>query len=60
MGKPKVISIYDIDKEDVLVCPECGVLFVKTIRGEEWSFWTGTGVYCPVCESLVIKKAEGR
>ena len=59
MGRPKHVSLEEIQKQDVAICPECGVLFVKTVKGEDRSFWSGaTGIYCPVCESLVVRKGE--
>lgn len=58
MAKPKTISLDDVLKSEIAVCPECGVLFVKALKGETWSFWTGTGIYCPVCDELVIGKED--
>lgn len=59
MEKPKSVSLDEVHKEDLAICPNCGVLFVKKVKGEERSFWTDTvGVYCPVCETLVVKKTE--
>ena len=59
MAEPKLISLDKVRKDDVAICPECGVLFVKTIKGEERSFWTGTAeVRCPACDSVVVGKSE--
>ncbi len=58
MAKSKLVSVDEVPKRDVLICPDCGTLFVGSVKGEEWSFWHGTGVFCPVCESLVIEKKE--
>jgi predicted RNA-binding Zn-ribbon protein involved in translation (DUF1610 family) len=59
MGKPKLISLNEVRKEDVAICPECGVLFVKTVKCEERSFWTGAlEVHCPACDSVVVRKSE--
>ena len=58
MGSPKVISLHEVRKEDVAICPECGVLFVKTVKGAERSLWSGEPVVrCPACDSVVIKKS---
>lgn len=58
MAEPKLISLDTVLKEDVAICPKCGVLFVKTLRDEEWSLLEGTGIYCPVCGSLVVETDE--
>lgn len=59
MAEPRSISLDEVRKEDVAVCPSCGVLFVKTVKGEERSFWTGAlEVYCPACDSVVVRKSE--
>jgi hypothetical protein len=59
MGDLKLISLDEVRKQDVAVCPEYGVLFVKTVKGEERSFWTGAvEVCCPVCDSVVLRKRE--
>jgi hypothetical protein len=58
MTKQKLISLDEVLKEDVLICPKCGILFVKTVRKEEWCLFQGTGVYCPACETLVMKKDD--
>ncbi len=59
MGGPELISLDEVRKEDVAICPSCGVLFVKTVKGEERSFWTGAlEVCCPACDSVVVRKSE--
>ena len=59
MAEPRLISLDEVRKEDVAVCPEDGVLFVKTIKGEERSFWTGAlEIRCPICDSVVVRKSE--
>ena len=60
MATQRRITLDDVLKSEIAICPECGVLFVKTVRGETWGFWDGSGIYCPVCEGLVTpgKEAE--
>jgi len=59
MAGPRLISLDEVRKEDVAICPECGVLFVRTVKGEERSFWTGVlEVFCPACDSVVVRKSE--
>ena len=58
MAEPRLISLDEVRKEDVAICPECGVLFVKRVKGEERSFWTGAlEVCCPACDSVVVRKS---
>jgi len=54
MAKAKLISLDEVLKSEIAICPECGVLFVKTVKGETGFFQVG--IYCPVCESLVVEK----
>ena len=59
MAEPRSISLDEVRKEDVAICPWCGVLFVKTVKAEERSFWTGAlEIRCPTCDSVVVRKRE--
>lgn len=58
MAKIKSISLDEVPKDQMVICPECGVMFVKTVTGESWSFFEGKGVYCPVCDALVVKSEK--
>jgi uncharacterized Zn finger protein (UPF0148 family) len=58
MAKPKSISLDEVPKDDMVICPECGVLFIKTVKGETWFFFERKGVYCPVCDTLVVKSEK--
>jgi len=56
MSEPEVISLDKVEKSDVAVCPECGILFVKSVKGETKRLLGKTGFYCPVCESFVVRE----
>lgn len=58
MARPKKISLDNIEKPEVAICPHCGTFFVKTIKGVSFGFWRGSGIYCPVCETFVTKGGE--
>lgn len=58
MKKPRNISLDTVRKCDVEVCPNCGIIFVKTVKGETWGLWHGRGLYCPACDFFVCAKAE--
>jgi hypothetical protein len=55
MAELKRISLENVSKSDVAVCPKCGVLFVKSVKGEKWGLFTPRGIYCPVCDTLVSR-----
>ena len=59
MSDPRIISLDSVSKSDVAVCPKCGTVFVKTVKGITRGFLRRTGVYCPVCDSLAIKWSKG-
>jgi uncharacterized C2H2 Zn-finger protein len=56
MGKHKPISLDDVNKADVAICPNCGTIFVKSIKGPDWAFLGGTKIRCPVCDEFVARK----
>ena len=58
MSENKPISLDDVDKSDVAICPDCGTLFVKTLKGPDWAFFGGTKIHCPVCDSFVTKVGD--
>jgi predicted RNA-binding Zn-ribbon protein involved in translation (DUF1610 family) len=58
MQESRTISLDDVKQSDVAICPECGILFVKTVKGVTSDFWDGRGFYCPVCEHLVAREDE--
>ncbi len=58
MTKLKSISLDEVPKEHMVICSECGVLFIKTVRRKTWSLFGGYGVYCPVCDALVVKSEK--
>jgi uncharacterized Zn finger protein (UPF0148 family) len=45
-------------KENIVACPKCGALFDLTIKGESKSLWNGSGVFCPVCDTLAVPKED--
>lgn len=54
MEKGKAISLESVKKDDIGICPKCGTLFVKSVRGEKWGLFTPRGIYCPVCDQRVL------
>ena len=55
MSNYKAISLEDVDKSDVAICPKCGVIFVKSLKGQSGGFLWVRGFYCPACNSLVCR-----
>ena len=53
MSDSEEIRLEDVEKNDIGICPECGLLFVKSIKGETSGIFTKRGVYCPLCDSFV-------
>ena len=58
MSDSKSITLDDVTKSEVVICPECGVLFVKTVKGPTWGFLGGTKIHCPVCDSFAAKEVQ--
>ena len=50
MNKPKFL--HEASQDDVLICPHCGTVFDKMVRGESSSFWDGKGYFCPGCNEI--------
>jgi uncharacterized Zn finger protein (UPF0148 family) len=51
-------SIENVNKNDLGICPRCGVLFVNSIKGISNGLFRKTGVYCPICDVLVAKRGR--
>ena len=62
MTEPQIISLENVKKSDVAICPECGTLFVKRVKGPSWGFLGGTKIHCPACDTFVMSedKENGR
>lgn len=55
MEGKKQYLLENIQRNDIAICPECGVLFVKKITGQSFGIIKGRAYYCPQCDSFVSK-----
>lgn len=56
MERPKFFD--ESLKDNISICPHCGILFDRKIKGESESLWDGFGVFCPVCGVLAVPKKD--
>ncbi len=56
MSLPEKTSLDNFNKDDIAVCPNCGVIFIKKINGQSFGLFSGRGYFCPNCDSFVTKK----
>ena len=56
MSEDIVITLESISKSQVAVCPNCGVLFVKPVKGISGGLIFKRGYYCPVCGEFVCRE----
>ncbi len=55
MNEQQRSQLDNINRTDIGVCPKCGILFVKSVKGKGWGLVSGKGFFCPVCYCLVCK-----
>jgi len=58
MGETTSINLDSVSKSQVAVCQDCGVLFVKPVKGLSGGILFEQGYYCPVCDKFVCKENE--
>ena len=56
MNNPVSISLERVSKTDVAICSDCGVLFVKPVKGLSGGLLFRKGYYCPVCNKFVCQE----